>query len=438
MKFSWEKILKGLLILIFVLSVMAILLHLYVNPYRGSARSMTDQDISLEQVLTRDQAMVDLQFIKEIVHSRHHIAKDGLPEAFTLQYDAEIKALSENPTILEVWQAGSRILHTLGDGHANLHAFIDEPVFRIPYSLENDNVYITIDGEKFEVTGINGVEIDILRKNAYDYLSYENDIYRDYRFLSSLSGWKSRLRLLGSPHFERYEVTYLRGGEIKQLEFEPFIPSSSSNSSEFVYYDIDEEKNVGILTLNQCNYNNYYKKVVEQFFREIKASGISNVTVDLRNNGGGSSLVANEFIRYLDVDKYQGYKTYYRYRAINGKFPFESIKNKRKSDLLFEGEVYVLTSPRTFSSATMFSVLLQDNNLAKVIGEPSGNKPSHYGEVVRFLLPNSKLYLMVSISYFERPNKDLKDEPYQIPDYYVKSSGALEVLYDIISNNYHH
>ena len=46
------------------------------------------------------------------------------------------------------------------------------------------------------------------------------------------------------------------------------------------------------------------KDCLENMFREVKAHNIQNVAVDVRNNGGGSSLVINSFFRYLDIDDF--------------------------------------------------------------------------------------------------------------------------------------
>lgn len=66
-----------------------------------------------------------------------------------------------------------------------------------------------------------------------------------------------------------------------------FTPDEAKN---FVYYDIDEEKNLAILTLTACNYQQVYIDCVSQMFAEVKQMKIKNVAVDLRGNGGGNSL----------------------------------------------------------------------------------------------------------------------------------------------------
>jgi len=431
-RFRWKKLLKVLMIIFGFIVVIALILYFFFNPFRGGVFNWKVQDVGLERILTKEQAIEDLEFLKEKYEKIHYSAIDGLSDEFLAQYTYEIENLSTAPTMLEVWQAASKVTHTLRDGHAEVYSNIDERRFKIPYSMENGTVFLTIKDEKYKVTAINGVSIDDLKKNAYERLSYENDLYKEYQFLSYLSGRESNLRLLGSPIFENYTVSYEQDGKIESTQFEPTTAASPSNK-EFVSYEIDKENNVGILTLDKCIYNDHYKKVLEDFFIKVKENHVTNIAIDLRNNGGGSSQVANEFIRYLDVETIQDFTSYYRLKSFHAKSPFETIHNKRVKDMLYNGNVYVLTSPYTFSSAMNFSVLLQDNGLAKVIGEPSGNKPSSYGEIATFLLPNTKLYFTVSIAYSERPDKELKDEPYQTPDYYIEANKAIEKLHDIIN-----
>jgi hypothetical protein len=269
-------------------------------------------------------------------------------------------------------------------------------------------------------------------------LSYENDIFKEFSILSNLQSL-SGVSLLTGKYSADYIVTYLDHGVMIDKKIELYKSTESETTpSDFVSYTIDSDKNVAIFTLNKCRYNKHYKKVLKDFFTEIKEKKITNIAVDLRNNGGGSSLVANEFVKYLNVDKIDGYTSYFRLRIIHGKGPFHTLSGNKKINFIYNGSIYVLTSAQTFSSALNFSVLLQDNKLAKVIGEPCGNKPSQYGETVTFLMPNSKLYFNCSIGYFARPDKTVTDEPYQTPDYLTEPELADEKLYELVgkeSNN---
>lgn len=133
-----------------------------------------------------------------------------------------------------------------------------------------------------------------------------------------------------------------------------------------------------------------------EFFTEVKAGQIQTVVVDLRQNSGGNSLVANEFMRYSDIDRY------YTFGSIEVRFGPVLWKNK---SVLFHGSTYVLTSPQTFSSATNFAVILSDNELGIIVGETSGGMPTSYGDILKFQTPNTKLMYTILYKRFHRPDE---------------------------------
>ncbi|MCX4287574.1 MAG: S41 family peptidase [Clostridia bacterium] len=56
----------------------------------------------------------------------------------------------------------------------------------------------------------------------------------------------------------------------------------------------------------------------------------------------------------------------------------------------------MLPADESFSAAKDFAMLIQDNRLGKVVGEPSANAVNGYGEVTYFYLPNTGLYVQIS------------------------------------------
>jgi hypothetical protein len=71
--------------------------------------------------------------------------------------------------------------------------------------------------------------------------------------------------------------------------------------------------------------------------------------------------------------------------------------------------VVFIQSNNSFSSATLLLTLARDNGIGIIIGEPSGGKPCHYGDVLNDVLPNTNTIVTVSHKYFRRPNMELKD-----------------------------
>ena len=186
-----------------------------------------------------------------------------------------------------------------------------------------------------------------------------------------------------------------------------------------------------MLTLTSCNNNDEYKRVLSSFFGTVKQKGITNIAVDLRENGGGNSSVANEFLTYVDVDCYSSWESESRYgplliRCCNG-----NIVNEKKSNA-FSGNLYVLTATETFSSAMDFAMLVGDNNIGTLVGEASGNIPDGYGDCLTFQMPESGLVMSVSYKRWYRIDQSKTGELIT-PDYAVEGSAALEKVYELIS-----
>ena len=228
------------------------------------------------------------------------------------------------------------------------------------------------------------------------------------------------------------DYTYHKEDFVTQEEYNTYNNIEPQPTTSFVTYEIDNENNIAILYLDECNNTKEYKNVLNEMFNEIKQNNIENIAVDLRNNGGGDSSVATEFLKYINIDKYQDWKSEIRRGIFNIKTKKHTIKNKKK-DNAFNGNVYVLTSIDTFSSAMDFAMLIKDNNIGTIIGEASSNNPNSYGMITRFVLPNSKLYAQISTKKWYRIN-ETTEEKFIEPDIKCESEQAILKLYDKIKS----
>jgi C-terminal processing protease CtpA/Prc len=70
------------------------------------------------------------------------------------------------------------------------------------------------------------------------------------------------------------------------------------------------------------------------------------------------------------------------------------------------GHLYVLIGPSTFSSGMDNAIELRKTLHATLVGEPTGGKPSSYGEVKTLTLPNSKLVVRYTSKWFGRRDDD--------------------------------
>jgi len=90
----------------------------------------------------------------------------------------------------------------------------------------------------------------------------------------------------------------------------------------------------------------------------------------------------------------------------------------------------VITSIWSYSASMDFAMLIQDNGIGKVVGEASGNMPNSYGQITRFVLPNSGLIMQVSTKDWHRVDETKEDLPV-LPDIECNPYEAVDVIKEI-------
>lgn len=191
------------------------------------------------------------------------------------------------------------------------------------------------------------------------------------------------------------DIEYLDGSTTKKytINFSNYypnsyrtIPESCRNNITMIkegnWYKSIIENNTMYIQLNSLP-NDTYIKFWEELFKNVKEMNSKAIIIDLRNNGGGSSNWCNEFLRYIikedrNIYMYKGWKSNYPNNNVAVSDGIQYIK-AIGSELHFNGKVILLTSAKTFSSATFFVVAIKDNNLGLVIGEPVGNSSIRFG-----------------------------------------------------------
>jgi hypothetical protein len=222
-----------------------------------------------------------------------------------------------------------------------------------------------------------------------------------------------------------------------------------------------------------------------QTFDSLRILGVNNLIIDLRNNGGGSSLLCLQLLYHLtqredlkdfskcfyvsDANKQLNKKEYTKFvksfQFTNHKLPekgklypngffncdsliFEQIENIKspyyipRDRSVFKGKIIVHANSGTGSAAALITTILQDNKLATIIGTSVGNNPIGATNYQPFKLPESKLIGSVATGYLIRP----KPENGSIlkPDYWIENSVSdiikgndkyLEKALDLINDN---
>lgn len=414
------KIKRSVIVIITLLVMFVSFVGSFCNPYWGSSvfkflNGNLSETESYDKTLTYKQAERDLSYMLEKVIKCHPAFKYGVPEDIQNEYDSAVKELktSENITVNDIKRYAEKILSLQGDGHTCVKGrwYNERYLSDIPkrnyedYTLyaingitleqiweENKNLY-SYDAESW---GISLMKSDVCNVTGLDYLGFDAN---EITYTWENSDGEKEISTYTAKDFIPYE-------EYEKIYYQYF---KESGSDDFVSYTIDEENSLAVLTLTQCDYNDIYIDCLDKMFTEIKDKRIQNVAVDLRGNGGGSSLVADEFIKYLDIDEYKNNTFKQRFGIFTVNFDEGTNQNDKYNDLLFNGDVYILTDVYTFSSAMIFAQYFKDNDLGTLIGEPPGNDPNGYGEISYFRLPESGLYLSVSTKKFVRASGDESD-----------------------------
>lgn len=439
----WKKLLFSI---INTLVLLIVFVGTYCNPYRNSISMYFSPDYTCEEygtVVTYDEAKADLDEAMRYLKNVHPMFLHGLTPDVKERYSQALSHLQEKEriSINDLSKEIESIFSSLGDGHTHIGANYPEYHY-LKYihghNMANDKLMavngITIE-EIFEANrnsfsyetkeyGIGYIELYLQTIEDLDYLGFDMDDGITYTYMDCD----------GNLFDEKYDAEdFLTDDEYWEYNDPDHLRDDESNQTkEFVKYEIMESENLAVLTLYSCQYNEEYKKCLADFFQEVKEREIDNVCVDLRDNGGGNSLVADEFIHYLAVDSYRTWGQDWRLGLLLLSSKGKTIPNRQYTDLLFHGNVYVLTSIDSFSSAMDFAMLISDNKLGKIVGEHSGNKPGSYGDISVFKLKNSGLLMQVSTKKWYRVDETTKDE-FVEPDIACDSRQALQVLVEYLS-----
>lgn len=154
----------------------------------------------------------------------------------------------------------------------------------------------------------------------------------------------------------------------------------------------------------------------EAAFRQMQAAGTQTLLIDVRENGGGDDDMWREgLLKYFAHQPWR-WASGYRKKVIEGRqSPTEPlgavidaelgswVQPQPDHPLRFHGQVYALVGRGTYSSAVLFSNVLQDFGFAKLVGSGSYARARQSGGLQSRTLPHSQLGLGVPRFILQRP-----------------------------------
>jgi hypothetical protein len=332
-----------------------------------------------------------------------------------------------------------KYLVVLGDGHMGSGLIRNSRYVDVKWVSIGSRLYMLGDDGKAtdrEVIQIGGVPIDGVKDQVDAYFFAENDSARQLQY-GTYCRQEEMLMLAGSEFDDTIEiVTRDSSGETGLVEC-GFITADGRRihygtaPGYIIWHTMMDD--VFYIDLRTFQKSNEVKDTAGAIKDAIK-KGTRKFMIDIRGNGGGNSDVGLELLSAIGMTP-PSYGTYIcnsplskKQRGSAGNQPIfyrepDLSVAKRNGDI----SLVILTDRLTFSSATMLGVWVQDGGLGVIVGQPSSNAPTCYGDMLSLRLPTSTINLQISYKKFLRPDQNANQNTLE-PDVPVEfGEDALDV-----------
>ncbi len=424
----------------------------------------------------------DFAYFTNTLKEAHPNIYDGMPD-FDSETEKVMQELAKVSDISEFKLLLTRFTHKLKDGHSGLSIFENLGDSSYPISLwwHETGWYLDLTDADHKgylgakVLSINGYDTDEVMQALIE-LSPGENIYYHRKLASFLLRHPTYLELLGFGSEDgALHLSLDQDGKTASIEL---LNKESHNlwntqktgitKNQYINYwgqALPEDK-LFYLQFNSFSDHDgsdsyaHWKAFLGGVFSEIEEHQIDRLVIDLRENGGGNSMLGNILLGFcslpdtlknfsaevkfgeLFLENYDMDITTLREKITDelgdepaDEFPLiinyaadsGKISSKHYHDLIdndlelkqipkYQGDIIILIGSQTFSSAVMFATICKDNGLASLIGSPTGGKPSCYGDILSFRLPNTQSPCIVSHKYFRRPNPEFDSDDSLYPD----------------------
>lgn len=439
-----RKAIKLILLSIIVLAVGSFI-YLYFNQpisiYKSKEFKISGNPV-LDKELLKEEVKEDVENIINIIENTHPIFLEEVPERYYIAKNELLNVSNSSMTVGALQKEISKYLSSLKDGHTALW-WSENMLLDIEWKYKDGNL-ILLDKEKNltdkVIKKIGNVDISKIVDKIKEIFPAENYI-AEARNIERYSRGKILLGSIGIENNSNINLTVEDKGieENIEVKFNRGINNSYIDTSIYIK-KLDEK--TAYVRLATCEVNSALETLVKDI-KEYRSEGISNFILDVIDNPGGNSMACSMILEALDMVP-GNYGAVIRFSPLaqeqrgylrkSGSIEYKSSNKAVKNEDI---NLYVLTNEVTFSSAQMLCVWVSDGDLGTLVGRPSSNKPSSYGDVLTYQLKNSNLIGQVSYKKWRRPDVSKDNEPILEPDIYVEyGDDILEAaLKDIINKN---
>jgi len=422
-------------------SLTILLSILLAIPFLNNAQSV-DSNKKYSAVALKE----DLAFIKHQLFAAH---ANPFTELTQQQYEKLFndidRKIADSLTAVDFYKLAKPVMSFLSDEHADISLPKPLQLFNVhdmlpPFSLKQDGKKYLIDAVLTAAVGIepgktvkqvNHVAIETLVEECAAYATGfpQQRIDKALHYFGYLYGF-------GNIPAGTYTLTMSDGKNItiNGITADAWQKHIYGNNTAQSHCDkmISYTRYGKTGYINTCSFSthsdsefNVVADTIKSIYKQIKADGIETLVIDVSNNGGGNSAVGEVLINGFYGKPYRGYQCNWRrsdeYLKLIKSWGItnEQYAEKKPGEIIhydsdttwpdenanrFNGKVYVVVGDGTFSSAIMFATVVNDNNIATLIGQtPRDGHPTHFGELYSTRLPNTQLSMRFGVKEWIRP-----------------------------------
>ena len=400
-----------------------------------------------QTLVSQEGALEDARYLREKLEQIHPnlyfaTSKEDTEERFRVVLE---KLKSKNTwSKLGLYRVLAPFVASFKDGHTSLsiydefREFTDRggSIFPLLVRVEDGSIEVVANLLKSEpgsgrrILSINGIPAETLYEELTDLVGAARKPFVESKVSSNFPIYLWARFELEKP----YDITFVtESGTEKSIKLEGIsaeryreMKDSIMGKSELNWDLTFPRKGFGLLTINtfRGDLKQEFREFVKDSFREIHRREPEYLAIDLRNNGGGSTVLSDFLYGFVSAVPFRTFaevRVKYSKPVMEKTTIFNPITLFRvtvlgdrtivhKNDYSppperkhrFTGKLFVLTGPGTFSTAADFAATIKDVGAGKIVGEETGGLASSYGDVFSLELPNSGLDLGVSYKYFLR------------------------------------
>lgn len=261
-----------------------------------------------------------------------------------------------------------------------------------------------------ELISINGILSKKIIDKIIENTSGENREYRlkmgsDFTFFGIIL--KTYFDFNGNFEIKYKSNDKIENKTIEAISYQKFIDIVKSkksptnqvidDSADYIL-NLKPEIKTAIINFEYFNDPEKFDGFLKKSFDTINKIGIENLIIDIRANGGGNSVLGDQLFKYIAKKPFNQFgKTTIKFSQLQKNFHEQKCKkdsiaceaynyiskqkngnivDQKSEELIspnsspnhFDGKIYLLTSLRTFSSASNFAQCLKNYKMGTIIG----------------------------------------------------------------------